>query len=89
MGQIMRACLIMHNMIVEDERDSYAGNYDYTDDTVDFTVSMSDIHHSRLTAYEEYVRNHLRVRSRSMNHQLQTDLVEEIWSRFREDENDE
>jgi Plant transposon protein len=88
-GEIMRACVIMHNMIVEDEQDSYAGNYDYTDDTVNFTVSMPDIHRSRLTAYEEYVRNHSRLRSRSMNHQLQVDLVEEIWSRFGEDENDE
>jgi Na+/phosphate symporter len=41
------------------------------------------------TAYEEYVQNHSRVRNRSMNHQLQADLVEEIWSRFGEDENDE
>lgn len=29
LGEIMYACIIMHNMIVEDERDSYEGRHDF------------------------------------------------------------
>ena len=29
LDKIMKACIIMHNMIVEDERDSYSKNYEY------------------------------------------------------------
>ncbi|CAN0872917.1 hypothetical protein LINGRAHAP2_LOCUS10231 [Linum grandiflorum] len=39
-GDIMRACIIMHNMIVEDEWDSYLHNFDYTNDQVNFNVSI-------------------------------------------------
>ncbi|KAJ9546809.1 hypothetical protein OSB04_019352 [Centaurea solstitialis] len=31
MGRIMIACIIMHNMIVEDERDTYQNYYDLTE----------------------------------------------------------
>jgi hypothetical protein len=29
MKNIMYACIIMHNMVVEDERNEYNGNFDY------------------------------------------------------------
>jgi len=29
LGEIMYACIIMHNMIVEDEREAYQGRHDY------------------------------------------------------------
>ena len=32
LGEIMYDCIIMHNMIVEDERDSYEGRHDYNYD---------------------------------------------------------
>lgn len=31
-AKIMYACIIMHNMIVEDEHDSYDGHYDFNYD---------------------------------------------------------
>ena len=27
-GKIMKACIVLHNMIVEDERDTYSGYWD-------------------------------------------------------------
>ncbi|CAN1185621.1 hypothetical protein LINPERHAP2_LOCUS37664 [Linum perenne] len=88
-GEIMRACIIMHNMIVEDERDSYIRQFDYTDDEVNFNVSMPTVSQNRFPAYEDYLRNHTRIRSRSTNSQLQADLIEELWNRFGDEEDDD
>jgi Plant transposon protein len=42
----MRACVIIHNMIVEDERDSYSTNFDYSDEEVNINVSRPQIRRS-------------------------------------------
>ncbi|CAI0625562.1 unnamed protein product, partial [Linum tenue] len=89
MGDITRACVIMHNMIVEDERDSYIRHFDYTHDEVNFNVSMPTVSQSRLPEYEEYLRNNARIRNLSTNSRLQADLIEEIWSRFGDEEEDD
>lgn len=68
---------------------SYAGNFDFTNGQVNFKISMSKIHRSRLVDYEDYVRNNAKIRYRSTIHQLLTDLVEEIWGHFRVNENDD
>ena len=69
-------------MIVENERDLYTTNFDYTDDQLNLDISQPEIHRNRLVGYNEYVRNHSRIRNRSINNRLQADLVEEIWNRF-------
>ncbi|CAL1401259.1 unnamed protein product [Linum trigynum] len=44
---------------------------------------------SRLPEYEEYLRNNARIRNRSTNSRLQADLIEEICSRFGDEEEDD
>ncbi|KAG2318386.1 hypothetical protein Bca52824_011599 [Brassica carinata] len=84
-GKIMRACIILHNMIVEDERDGYT-QFDVSDFTqpdsnqsseVDFTYSteMSSNLGSMIN-----IRN--RVRDKTIHQQLKADLVENIWEKF-------
>ena len=46
MKHIMYACTIMHNMIVEDERDTYDGNFDY--DHVNNDISSAEVSNSIL-----------------------------------------
>ncbi|XP_020262989.1 uncharacterized protein LOC109838970 [Asparagus officinalis] len=75
---IMQACIIMHNMIVEDER-----NDDYIDFTYDAaeeapTISVS---HERTIDLCEFIQNHHRIRDRQTHSQLQLDLVEHLWER--------
>ncbi|XP_023735903.1 uncharacterized protein LOC111883808 [Lactuca sativa] len=79
-GEIMRACVIMHNMIVEDERDSYIRQFDYTDNDVNFNIVRPEIFRNRLPSYEMYLRSHAKIRNRSINQKLQADLIEEIWN---------
>ncbi|XP_019192734.1 PREDICTED: uncharacterized protein LOC109187032 [Ipomoea nil] len=87
LGQIMRACIIIHNMIVEDERDSYAIDYNYSNESVNCNVSVPENSPSHFIRNEDYIRNHAMIRNRPTNHQLREDLIEEIWNRFGGEEN--
>ena len=49
---IMRACVILHNMIVEDGRDNGELAFDY--DVVEGTVSKSIVDHDHHACYETY-----------------------------------
>ncbi|KAL0682441.1 hypothetical protein Bca4012_049288 [Brassica carinata] len=84
-GKIMRSCIILHNMIVEDERDGYT-QYDVSvfaqpesnrSAQVDFTYSTdmpSNIGNMMS------IRN--RIRDKQIHQQLKADLVENIWQKF-------
>uniref|UniRef100_A0A0D3DAG7 DDE Tnp4 domain-containing protein n=1 Tax=Brassica oleracea var. oleracea TaxID=109376 RepID=A0A0D3DAG7_BRAOL len=88
-GKIMRACIILHNMIVENERDDYT-QYDVSDfqqgegsvsSYVDLTYS-TDIPTN--IANQMGVRT--RIRDRQAHQQLKGDLVEHIWHKFGRDQ---
>ncbi|XP_023643663.1 uncharacterized protein LOC111831976 [Capsella rubella] len=84
-GKIMRACIILHNMIVENERDGYT----------QFNVSeWAQVESNRTSqvdsTYSTYMPSNLtnlmgirnRVRDRTKHQQLKDDLVEHIWQKF-------
>jgi len=48
----MRACVILYNMIIEDERDNYELTFDY--DIVEESAPPSTISHERHPYYETY-----------------------------------
>ncbi|XP_028085070.1 uncharacterized protein LOC114286174 [Camellia sinensis] len=74
---IMKACIILHNMIVEDERDvNEAEDYDYEQTDENPHVSVS---HDQTTELMEFIRRHHRIRDRETHSQLQSDLVEHLW----------
>ncbi|XP_021771820.1 putative nuclease HARBI1 [Chenopodium quinoa] len=92
--KIVMACIIMHNMIVEDERDGYL-HYDATEFINDqpqnlagsptgnnnqpFTVRSGRLDRLNLNGYMENRNN---VRDRETHIALKNDLVEHIWGRF-------
>uniref|UniRef100_A0A0D3CD62 Myb-like domain-containing protein n=1 Tax=Brassica oleracea var. oleracea TaxID=109376 RepID=A0A0D3CD62_BRAOL len=86
---IMRACIILHNMIVEDERDGYTqfdvSEFQEGEDTgsshVDLTYSTD-----MLTNIANMMGVHSRIRDRQMHQQLKADLVEHIRRKFGRDE---
>ena len=79
LGMIMKACVILHNMIVEDERDSYDLAFDYDD--VDGNTSQSNVQHDHHPCYTAYLRRLAEIHDPAVHARLQSDLIEEIWNR--------
>ncbi|XP_057789832.1 uncharacterized protein LOC131006678 [Salvia miltiorrhiza] len=89
MGKIMMACIIMHNMIVEDERDTYQNYYDPTEFFMDTParVQTEDGEHfrystERIASLSAYMTNRDQLRNREAHRTLQDDLIEHIWEKF-------
>jgi len=79
LGMIMKACVILHNMIVEDERDSYGLAFDY--ELVEGTTPEPTVRWDHHPCYAAYLRKVVQVHNPEQHARLQSDLIEEIWSR--------
>ncbi|XP_074374034.1 uncharacterized protein LOC141714413 [Apium graveolens] len=78
--RIMRACIIIYNMIVEDERDTYATRFGPLPTYDDATNGLSEpnLGEKPSVPYETYIQNSMQIRDRQTHRQLQNDLVEYI-----------
>ena len=83
MGKILMACIIMHNMIVEDERDTYLNQYETTyhqtgdedEEPLEYTTGGS-------INIDSYMANREQLRSREIHNNLKNDLIEHIAEHF-------
>jgi len=57
---IIRACVILYNMIVEDERDNYKLAFDYS--VVEGTIPEPIVNHEHHPCYETYFQTSKEVR---------------------------
>jgi len=73
---IMKACVILHNMIVEDKRDSYGLAYDY--EHVDGTTPEPNVQWDYHPCYSAYLHGVVQVQNPEQHGRLQSDLIEEI-----------
>jgi hypothetical protein len=73
LSEIITACIIMHNMIVEDE-----GILD-PDERFDGGGDCVEPSHEHTADFDEFIENHLKIRNKEIHHQLQEDLVEHLW----------
>ncbi|XP_033131850.1 uncharacterized protein LOC103829092 [Brassica rapa] len=87
-GKIMRACIILHNMVVENERDSYS-LYDVSDFQQGEGSGSSHVDLTYSTDIPTNIANQMgvrtRIRDRQAHQQLKHDLVEHIWRKFGSD----
>ncbi|XP_015961018.1 uncharacterized protein LOC107484986 [Arachis duranensis] len=81
LANIMRACIILHNMIVEDERDTYAGNFaqglEYDD--VKNGLSQPQLGEEDFAPYHQFFQRNAQLQNRQQYRQLKEDLIEHIW----------
>lgn len=80
-GLIMRACIIMHNMIIEDERDMDV--LDLNDDPGEFEVQSPEYTNSVPRAFAQVISTDCEVHDASVHNRLKKDLMEHIWTYHR------
>ncbi|XP_033143232.1 uncharacterized protein LOC103860167 [Brassica rapa] len=74
-AKIMRACIILHNMIVEDEERADTRDETFHDQDISFCVKMP-------TELFDALDRRARVRDRPVHRQLKHDLIEHLWDKF-------
>ncbi|KAL0008673.1 hypothetical protein SO802_010175 [Lithocarpus litseifolius] len=75
---IMMACIIFHNMIVEDERHTYLGANDFDYDQIDDN-GPEPVSHNPTCNLMQFIEHHNSIRDRGIHSQLQADFVEHLW----------
>jgi hypothetical protein len=74
-SNIMSTCIILHNMIIEDERDfPLDRSFDNIGEQVDPSTGSKMVHNS-------FVQRLHQLKNKSKHHQLQNDLIEHQWMR--------
>ena len=73
----IKTCVILHNMIVEDEWDvNEAVELDYEQIDDNPTIQLSREHTNTFT---EFIETHQCIRDHKNHFQLQSDLIEHLW----------
>ena len=75
---IMTACIIMHNMIVEDERDVTAPIINHVQDPTS-NVEMAVDENAR---FQEFLSRHRKFKNRNVHIHLRNALIEHLWEEY-------
>jgi hypothetical protein len=76
LGNIMMVCIIMHNMIVEDEAKE---DNDFNYDQIGERVTMS---HDDSPELDAFIANYWNIKGKETHSQLQQDLIEHLWQNY-------
>jgi hypothetical protein len=76
-GDVMKACVIMHNMIVEEERETGRQNCSY--EAMGERVTVSRTHAEQLSSFIQMTHQ---IRNKAEHTQLKLDLIEHVWQKF-------
>lgn len=82
LADIMYACVILHNMIVEDERDSYEIPDDNTYEQSQASAQMAGLAQGPIHGFAEVLEQDQNIRDREAHRRLKEDLIEHIWQKF-------
>ncbi|XP_062119253.1 uncharacterized protein LOC133833004 [Humulus lupulus] len=76
--EIMMACIILHNMIIEDERHTYLRVEDFVYEQSD-EITEEPMSHEHTNEFVNFIQRHHHIRDRGIHFQLQSDLIEHLW----------
>lgn len=79
---IIDTCIILHNMIVEDERATYDSNFDYC-----YDHRGNEPTYNSNNGFQEFLHRRHHVCDKKIHRHLQQDLIEYIWERFGHENN--
>ncbi|CAO2038077.1 unnamed protein product [Urochloa humidicola] len=77
---IMTAAIIMHNMIIENERGQEV-DYNYDQDRSRPVLRPEEYQQRNPLVLEEFLKIHLEIENKEMHEKLRDDLVEHLWAR--------
>ncbi|XP_073019427.1 uncharacterized protein [Primulina eburnea] len=76
---IMTGCIIMHNMIIEDERDLSAPIEDAREAPLaDVEMVVND----ESTRFEEFLSRYKKIKNRDAHYELRNALIEHLWEEY-------
>ena len=77
---IMKACIILHNMIIEDKHDANgAEDFDYDKVPKSIPATMSHEPTEEFSQFTTFTAAHGKIRNRETHFELQSNLVEHLW----------
>ncbi|XP_052139678.1 uncharacterized protein LOC127758088 [Oryza glaberrima] len=82
LADIMYACIILHNMIVEDERGAYDIPDDNTYEQGQFSAQMSGLDHGPIYGFADILEKNAEIRDRATHRRLKQDLMDHMWQKF-------
>lgn len=81
---IMKACIILHNMIVEDERGQDL-DFDYSTSkthTADEIPPNAEV--DMAAEFNAFMNRYVEIRNEEVHDRLQADLMKHLWNRHRD-----
>jgi len=79
----MTSCIIMHNMIIEDERDIDAP----IEERVEVPIEEVEMTGDDDTRFQEFLAQHRQIKDREAHIELRNALIEHLWSQYTNSEN--
>jgi hypothetical protein len=79
---IMTACVLLHNMIIEDEREECFSDDGFSIESP-FSLNAST---SFNNTFDNFLQKHREIQSPASHFQLRNDIIEHLWQKKREEE---
>ena len=80
---IMTACIIMHNMIIEDERNVDAA----IEDWIEAPIPEVEIVVDENTRFQKFLARHRQIKAREAHIALRNTLIDHLWEEYTNSEN--